>query len=420
MGMRPHRTAIALPASLAVLVLAAACGSPPPTPTPTPVALDVAADAAQLVAADDRFGLDLLASTGQNGNVALSPASVAIALQMVAAGARGQTATELAHVLHLSDARAAATSAQALLTGLNAAENDSTNTLKVSNTVWTQQGLPVVPAFTKTLQDDFASSLRNADFARDPDGARRNVNDTVSGQTDGMIPQLFPPGSLDAATSMVLTNAIYLKATWAWAFPTSDTRPGPFHRLDGSVTQVPMMNSDTTGHPADKPPYGYATGPGYQAVTLPYTGGKLAFTVLLPTSSLQDMTQSLRAKGLPAVLSEIRPSDIDVEMPKFTLRDDIDLSSTLKGLGMPDAFTSAADFSGISPVPLAIATVRHDAYVQVDEQGTTAAAATGIGIAVTSGALANVVTVNHPFLFVITDTATGAPLFLGRVTDPGA
>lgn len=419
MDMRPHRPALALLPLSAVIALAA-CGSPPPPPpTPVPVALGVPEDAARLVAADDQFGLDLLGSSGQ-GNVALSPASVAIALQMVESGARGATATEIAHVLHLPNPGSAATSARALLNGLSAAEHDTTNTLKVSNTVWTQRNLPVLPAFTRTLADDFDSTPHDADFAHDADGARAAINGTVSDQTDGLVPDLFPPGALDATTTMVLTNAVYLKASWAWAFQPQDTRPGPFTRPDGSVTRVPMMHSDTTGHDANQLPYGYASGPGYQAATMPYTDGRLAFTVLLPTTSLDAMTQSLRDKGLPAVLAGIRPTDIDIVMPKFTLRTDLDLSATLKGLGMPDAFGDAADFGGISPIPMRIQTVRHDAYVQVDEHGTTAAAATGVDVGATALAVRTVVDVNRPFLFVITDTATGAPLFLGRVTDPGA
>lgn len=417
--MRPHRSAFALLPLSAVIALAA-CGSPPPPPpTPIPVALGVPANAAQLVADDDQFGLDLLAATGQ-GNIALSPASVAIALQMVESGAKGATATQIAHVLHLPNPGSAATSAQALLNGLSAAENDTTNTLKVSNTVWTQQNLPVVPAFTRTLGDDFHATLHNADFAHDADGARQAINGTVSDQTDGFIPNLFPAGTLDSTTTMVLTNAVYLKASWAWAFQPQDTRPGPFTRLDGSVTRVPMMSSDAGGHDVNQLPYGYGSGPGYQAVTMPYTDGKLAFTVLLPTTSLQAMTQSLRDKGLPAVLGGIRPTDIEIVMPKFTLRSDLDLSATLRGLGMPDAFGDAADFGGISRIPMRIQTVRHDVYVQVDEHGTTAAAASGVAVGATAMAVRTVVDVNHPFLFVITDIATGAPLFLGRVTDPGA
>lgn len=420
LGMaRPHRAGLAALLSLLALV---ACGSPTPSaqppPRPVPVAVAVPADAAALVAADDRFGIDLL-SAAPDGNLAISPASVAIALQMVATGARGTTASQLAHVLHLRSVAAAATSAQALLAGLNAAEQDHRNTLRVANTVWAQQGMPVAPAFSNTLRTRFASAMRTADFASDPDGARQQVNSTVSGQTNGLIPQLFPAGSLDGSTRLVLTNAISLAASWATAFREKNTAPGPFTKPDGSVVQVPMMHSDqpTAEQPAA---YGYAADPGYQVVTLPYVGGKLAFTILLPdTTSLTPLLGMLRDKGLPAVIGAVRPTRIALVMPKFTIRTDLDLTATLAGLGMPAAFGADADFSGITTAEhLQIQTVRHDAVVQVDEHGTVAAAATGVGVQATAGVAVLPVNVNHPFLFVITDTATGAPLFLGRITDP--
>lgn len=403
---------------LVLLLVLAACGSKPDAAPPTllPVADTVPADAAALVAADDRFGVDLLASVPATGNVALSPASVAIALQMVAAGARGRTAAELAHVLHGSSTVPAA---QALLGGLAATERDDTDTLRVANTVWTQRGMPVRQAFSTTLRTTFDAALRTADFQADADGARREVNRTVAGQTDGMIGQLFPPGSLDGTTRLVLTNAIYLSASWARAFDPKDTTPGPFTLADGTVVRVPMMRA-TPDEPTDKT-YGYAAGPGYQLVTLPYTGGRLAFTVLLPTGSPADLLKIMRDKGLPALLDTVRPAGIALALPRFTISSDVDLSRTLSGLGMPDAFGPGADFSGITTAePLRLQTVRHDAVVRVDEHGTVAAAATGVGAQSTAMVVPPTVTVDRPFLFVITDTASGAPLLLGRVSDPRA
>lgn len=387
---------------------------------PTPVADSVPADAAALVAADDRFGVDLLTAPGvpTDGNVAMSPASVALALQMVATGARGTTATQLAHVLHLPTAGAAGTSAQALLTGLSAAEHDPHTTLRVANTVWTQRNLPVRQAFTAALRGEFGATTHPVDFRSDPDGARNQVNRTVASQTNGMIPQLFPPGTVSPDTRLVLANAVYLAASWAHAFPVADTAPGPFTLADGSVVRVPMMHA--SADPSGPAAYGYAAGPGYQAVTLPYTGGKLAFTVLLPTgTSLTPVLNALRDKGLPQILAAVRPTALTLAMPRFTVHTDVELSGPLARLGMPAAFGDTADFTGITTAePLAIRTVRHDAVVRVDEHGTTAAAATGVGVGALAIAAPRLVAVNRPFLFVITDTATGAPLFLGRVTDP--
>ncbi|HVV18916.1 MAG TPA: serpin family protein [Pseudonocardiaceae bacterium] len=410
------------------VVVGAACGArhdtvtpPPSPPSPVPVVVAVSANVADTVAGQDRFGLDLLTATGSpRDNVVVSPTSVALALDMVAAGARGTTATQLAHVLHLPAAADAATAAAQLLTSLGAAEKDPVNTLRVANTVWAQQGMPVNPAYTATLHDQFGGATREADFAADPEQARNTINKAVSDQTNGMIRQLFPTGSLDASTRMVLTNAIYLAASWARAFDPKDTKPGDFTTADGTVVRVPMMTQGSDPHPDEAPVYGYAQGAGYQAVTLPYTGGKLAFTLLLPAGkSLTPLVDQVRVTGLPSILKAVRPTQLTITMPRFTVRSHVDLSSVLSKLGMPAAFTDAADFSGITTAQrLKIQTVRHDAVVQVDEHGTKAAAATGVGMQATALAVPRSVLVDHPFLFVITDTHTGAPLFLGRVTDP--
>lgn len=393
---------------------------PPPPPNPVPVAITVSGDTASVVAGEDQFGFDLLTSAGSpNANVVISPASVALALQMVAAGAKGRTATEMANVLHLPNAAGAATAARQVLDSLASDENDRQNTLRVANTVWSQQGMPVEQSYTSTLQSQFDTTPQSADFEHDPGQASAEIDKTVSDETNGMIPQLFPPGTLDSSTRLVLTNAIYLAASWATAFNPALTRPGPFTKADGTVGQVPMMNMGDSG--ADQQAtFGYAQETGYQVVTLPYVGGKLAFTVLLPSgTSLAPLLSTLRAGGLPAALQAVVPTPLEVSLPKFTVSSSLDLKGALAGLGMPTAFTGAADFSGITTAQrLNIQTVRHDAVVKVDEHGTTAAAATGVGMQAMAVAARTVVVVNRPFLFVITDTATGAPLFQGQVTDP--
>jgi serpin B len=335
---------------------------------------------------------------------------------MVASGAAGRTATEMAHVLHLPNTAAAA---QALPYTLGAATHDTANTLRVANTVWAQQGMPVAALFANILRTRFGSTIRIADFDRDPDSATNQINATVAGQTNGMIPHLFPAGALDASTRMVLTNAVYLAASWAQAFDPKLTSPGPFTRPDGSVVQVPMMHQDPSDD-THATPFGYAAGTGYQVVTLPYTGGKLAATVLLPSgTSLTSLLDLLRTNGLPSMLRSVHPAPVDIVLPKFTLTSNLDLTATLASLGMPSAFSDTADFSGITTATqLNIQTVQHDVVVRVDEHGTTAAASTGVGMQATSAVERTVVTVNRPFLLVITDTATGATLFLGRVTNP--
>lgn len=401
------------------------CGSPrvsDPPPRPVPVAQDVPANIAELAAADAALGVDLLASPDvpRTGNVAVSPVSVALALQMVVGGAAGNTEKEIAQVLHLPDGSAAGKAAADLLRNLAATEQDEHTTLRVSNTVWSQQGLPIKPTFTEALRTRFAATVNGADFAHDPSSARDRVNATVADQTGGKIAQLFPPGTLDSTTRLVLTNAIYLTASWAQAFPQDKTIQAPFTRADGSNVSVPMMHNEPDQRPDVE--LGYASGPGYQVVTLPYAGGRLACTVLLPTGpSVDPLIDLLRTKGLAPVLSAVTPTPVALAMPKFEVRSNLDLSGALASGGMPDAFTDTADFTGITTAEkLRIQAVRHQTFVQVDEHGTTAAAASGAGVQVTSAGAGVTVTIDHPFLFVITDTSTGAPLFLGRVTDPSA
>jgi serpin B len=402
---------MALPARLSALglvLVVTACGTEPtpeePLPPPVPVAQQVPSDMAALIAAADTFGLDLLTAPAlaDKPNLVVSPMSVSVAMQMVGAGAAGETAAQINKVLHLPEG---------VRPQLPAVDQTD---LKVSNTAWTQRGLKIKPGYADTLRTKFGTVLNEADFIAGADDARGRINKTVADQTAGKITDLFPATSITQDTRLVVTNALYLKAAWAREFPRDKTTDAPFTRPDGSAVTVPMMHNDPFKTP--KAELGYAEGPGYQVVTLPYRGGKLAFTVILP-----DAIDTLRGKGIAAMLSEVRPATVQLAMPRFTARSAMDLSKTLAEAGMPAAFTPAADFSGITDdEDLLIASVQHKTFVQVDEEGTEAAAATGIGVQATSAPQLHTVTVDRPFLFVITDTATGAPLFLGRITDPTA
>nr|CEL20056.1 Serine protease inhibitor (serpin family) [Kibdelosporangium sp. MJ126-NF4]CTQ97280.1 Serine protease inhibitor (serpin family) [Kibdelosporangium sp. MJ126-NF4] len=394
--------------ALGLVLLLAACGTKPdpdePLPPPLPVARQVPSDLAALIAATDVFGLDLLASPvlADRTNLVVSPVSVSQVVQMAAAGAVGDTATQMTKVLHLPDG------ARPRLPAF-----DQTD-MKIANTAWTQRGLNVKPAYRDTVRDQFGTTLNDADFAADPTGSRDRINRTVADQTQGKIPDLFPPTSINADTRLVLTNALYLKAAWAREFPRNRTADAPFTRADGSKVTVPMMRNDPHKDPDAE--LGYAEGPGYQVVTLPYKGGRLAYSVIVPAS-----LDALRGKGVAQLLSEVRPATVALAMPRFTTRSSMDLAETLAQAGMPKAFSKAADFGGIADdMPLRIASVQHKTFVQVDEEGTEAAAATGADMQATSAPMTQTVTVDRPFLFVITDTATGAPLFLGRIGDPTA
>ena len=414
------RTGLVAGSVLGVVMLVG-CGtaapSQPAAPQPLPqvAALD-AADVSSAMNADDALGIDLLGAEAAHnqGNLALSPASVAIALQMVATGADGDTATQLAHVLHLPNVAAAGPAGQAATAGVAADARPGSVTLHTANTLWTQQGKPLLPGFTNGLTSHFGTAQHTADFAGNADGARQAINQLVATQTEGKIPALFPPGSIDQSTRLVLTNALYLAAAWQTQFQKAGTTPAAFTTASGATVTVPTMTNALTVN--------YASEPGYQVVTLPYVGGKLGFSVLLPDpgSSTTALLCTLRGRGFAAALAAAHPAEIALSLPKFTVKSAMDLVGVLTALGMPAAFGAQANFDRISTEATYIQDVEHDAYVQIDENGTVAAAATGVAMA-TSGlaVLPSIhVQVNRPFLFAITDLNTGLPLFLGRVADP--
>ena len=379
----------------------------------------------QAAAADDAFGADLyrLLAAGRS-NVVFSPASIAAALQMALCGAGGATAAQIAAALHLAGPDAAADGLR-LLSGVLSQAGDGTNvTLRAPNTMWVQAGLPLEPGFTSRLGDAAALTVRPVDFRGAPRQARAQINELIAEQTAGKITDLLGPDAVSAATRLVLANAVYLKARWAFPFPASATAdtpfyPGPDGNADaepaGSPLTVPMMRRT-----AD---LAYLRADGYQAVLLPYQASRLAMAIVLPDGPLGTLAPRL-AGGLGPLLADAARQSVALSLPKFRQRSGFGLIPVLRQLGIEDAFTDAADFSGITAQErLFISAVVHQAYIDVDEQGTEAAAATAIGMrpmAMRREPDPIRLVVDRPFLFAIIDTATGLPLFLGQVTRPAA
>jgi serpin B len=406
-----------------VLVALAGCASAresPPAQPPGTYAPIAQLTRTAALDADGRFGADLLSKLGgSSGNAVLSPYSIAVALQMALEGARGETAAQMAKTLHMPGVSAAQLTATAASLRQDLAALDVPQKkviLRIANGMWPQAGYPIKASFTTSLRDGFGVDVRQLDFGRDPQGARRTINEAVSDQTNGKIAELLKQ-DLDPMTRLVLTNAVYLKAAWAVPFQADQTRPDAFHKADGSVVQAPFM------HQAGE--LGYARRDGYQLVRLPYGAGDLAMTLIVPDGGLAPVENALTQRGLAAVLGgPLATAQVTLALPKFKVRTHAELVDTLKRLGMPDAFDGGrADFRGIADDGLVISQVAHEAYVSVDESGTEAAAATAVVMIDSAGhvgAANPIVTVDHPFLFAITDTTTGTPLFLGRVTDPTA
>jgi serpin B len=386
---------------------------------------DSAPDAALAAArADDALGVDLYRVLGaRGGNMVFSPASIAAALQMALLGARGETAAQMAAALHLARPQDSADGLRLLSAGL--ARLGGGVTFRAPNTMWVQSGLPLRPEFTTTLAGLAAVTVRDADFAHAAEQARLEINATIAEQTAGKIADLLPPRAVGPLTRLVLANAVYLKAAWAQPFQVAETTDAPFYlSSDGTggpsadAVSVPMMHR--TGG------LDYLRGPGYQAVTLPYAGRLLTMAVILPDGPLGPLEETLTAHGTAGLLTGMAPQQVRLALPRFRATASFSLEPFLKSLGVAAAFDRyQADFSGITTAgQLFISAAVHKAYIDVDEQGTEAAAATGVAIGARMAVVQErppvVVTVDRPFLFAITDAATGLPLFLGRVADPAA
>jgi serpin B len=268
------------------------------------------------------------------------------------------------------------------------------------------------PAFLTVLAKEYGAGMRTVDFRSASEPARRLVNQWTAGQTRDRIPTILPPGSVDAWTRLVLVNALYLKAPWSDPFEKAATAQQPFIRSDGSRVRVEMMRADPQGA-------AYLAGAHYRAARVPYAGGRLAMTVALPDSGHE--AEALAAL-LDGGLGARGDGGVHVELPRFTFRTPSGLKQPLRALGMPLAFKETADFTPMSPFdPLHIDDVLHQTFVAVDESGTEAAAATAVVMRESSGVYnQHALVCDRPFLFVIHDTAEGAPLFVGRVADPTA
>ena len=366
------------------------------------------------------FGLDLyrrLAAT--SGNLVMSPASIAIALSMARAGARGATATEMDAVLHDlgSDTYAEAINAlDAALTARSGTFPDSSGTdhdvsLRIANALFAQRGMTLDPAFLDAMAGRFGAGVNVVDYAADTEAARLAINAWVAAHTEDRIPHILGPGDLSSATRLALANAIYLKAAWLNPFPEDATEPASFTLADGSTVQVPTMRM-VEGQP-------YSDGDGWAAVELPYIGYELAMLVIVP-DDMAAFEAGFDSATLAGIVASLGDATVDLSMPRFDIESRFDLGSLLAALGMPAAFSSAADFSGITTdEALSISKVIHQANITVDEAGTEAAAATIIGMDTTGvpGELVEL-KVDHPFIVVLRDRTTGAVVFMARVENP--
>lgn len=364
------------------------------------------------------FGIDLLRQVaGAEPNTVISPYSLYSVLAMVRAGADGETARQLDEALHAAGTEQQGAVVVAVDQALAAAVHDDEVVIDQANQVWIQDGFEVSEAYLDGLAKQYGVSAVAAAFADAPEAVRGEVNSWVAERTHDLIPELFPKGSISADTRLALVNALYLKAAWAMPFGAPQGSH-PFTTPDGSTVETPMMSAAT--------PVAGVTGDGWTAVTIPYQGYRLAMTLLLPDEGSYDaVLRRLDPDLLAAAGNTAGPGaqQVMLTMPPFRTSSTPDVLEAMKRLGVTDVFdATAADLSGITGGRgLYVHVLVHQAVISVDQNGTEAAAASGAAINESAAPMRPIeLTVDRPFLYWIADTTTGAPLFLGAVTNPSA
>jgi len=419
-----------VPGVVVILLVAACGGGGPSSPGGGPRLLQAAgvpraevrnAPVATVANGITAFAHDLDRLSAEPGaNTVLSPLSIAVAFAMARAGAGGTTAAQIDKVLRFPPA------------GLNEAFNAITRQIvttqgpppprppdasrksgqveppvvALANALFARNGYPIRQAYLRVLAAQYGTGVHTVDFTSP--SAARQINEWVRLQTAGLITKLFD--QLNPATLLVLANALYLRADWAQPFARSQTADETFTRANGSTVRAPMMHQ--LGH------FRYANGRGWQAVELPYAGADLAMRILVPTGGMTP-ADLLAPTVQAAVAAGLRPSTVDLSLPRWKATSVLDLTALLPKLGMTAPFGPAADFSGIAG-GLQIEQAVHRARITVDEWGTEAAAVTGLAFATSGVAPGSAVTIraDHPFACVILHTTTGVPLFVGHVVDP--
>jgi len=377
-----------------------------------------------VVAGNNAFAFDLyrklVTEKGRAGeNLFFSPYGISTALAMAYAGARGDTEAQMARVLHFGPNRKPFHGAMGrLVRGPNVLNKKEGCQVSVANALWAQKDYEFLRSFSDLVANSYQAGLNTVDFAGETEAARKTINRWVERRTQKKIKELFARGVLSTATRLVLTNAVYFKGDWDSPFDEEFTEQAPFALLDGETVEVPMMSH------MDQ--FRYTEGVGFQALELPYEGRDLSMVILLPREAdgLAAFEQKLAPKALSTWLDKMRTRDVEVFLPRFTMTSGFMLKKTLSAMGMPDAFTEgAADLSGMDGTRgLFLSAVVHKAFVDVNETGTEAAAATGVSVdsecAPPEAEPPVVFRADHPFVLLIRGRRSGSILFLGRVTDP--
>jgi serpin B len=395
--MKPYPLILLAPLTLAVALPAAEPERP------------AAPDTAAVVKGNNAFAFDLYGRLREKeGNVFFSPYSIEAALAMTSAGASPGTLESMSKTLHYPPQERLHPAFKALNARVNGTPGiDRGYELTTANRLWGQKGNAFRPEFLKVTRDHYGAGAEEVDFVNDTEGARKTINAWVERETKEKIKDLLQPGVLTRMTKVVLTNAIYFKGDWVHQFKKDRTQEEFFHTADGKQVKVPLMHQEGK--------FKYSHEPAFQALELPYAGKELSMLVLLPhkAGGFAGMEKDLNADAISGVVGRLREVPLDdVALPKFKMTCNYSLLDDLRKLGM---FDGGNDFPGLTGSSLAITAVEHKAFVEVNEQGTEAAAATAV---VLGDSKRPDFRADHPFVFLIRDNQTGAILFLGRVSDP--
>ncbi|MDB6112315.1 MAG: proteinase inhibitor serpin [Pedosphaera sp.] len=381
----------------------------------------------ELLPANNTFALDLYSRLAkQPGNLVLSPFSVGTALAMASAGARGETARQMASALHLPDDHDHTHSGfLEWLKEMNET-NASSCQLVIANSLWVQHGASLKGSFKKVVHDQYDAMLGEVDFKNSPDAARKQINAWIAAKTRGKIPDLIEPDAVHSQTDLVLANAIYFKGRWEIPFDPEATKHLPFRPAPGETVSVPIMHATRDFRYAETATLQALEIPYSDAQNLyeepPYASNRFSMVILLPTQAddLPKLERELTAIQLDRLRAQGRSMAVSVSLPKFKINSGFRLKAMLQAMGISHAFSAGrADFSAITGSrSLSIEFVRHQAQVDIDESGTEATGATAVGETHGFHMAPPQFNADHPFLFLIRHNPSGTILFIGRVTDP--
>lgn len=411
---------------VAIVIVTAALFLFPYQPNQFPKADDIGSTQSgiqEVVNSNNKFAFDLYSGLDKSkqGNIFYSPYSISAALAMTYEGAKGQTADEMKSVFHFPESNTLRPNFAAIYNEIN--QGNKAYELKTGNALWTQNDFPFLENYTSQVEKYYGGKVANLDFVFETEKSRQTINSFIEQQTNNKIKDLIPVGFINSMTKLVLTNAIYFKGTWEWEFDKSNTHDQNFKITSNNIVKTPMMHMNP-----DKARFNYADLEKLQILELPYKGEKISMLILLPKQgedvdreyTLKDI--ELSSEKLNEYKSQMKETKLDsISLPKFEFDTKYFMKDTLSNLGMPTAFSNRADFSGMTGnKDLFISGVIHQAYVKVDEKGTEAAAATAVGMRVTSALPmpSRIFRADHPFIFLIQEKETGNILFIGRVTDP--